>query len=229
MRPRRKYCIHRDYDGGACPEKQIRPEDAAREPANTEYCWEHRPVHQYDHDPACWSWPLPHVPDGADPWMVLANWQDDRCAICGRAEVGSVLDHDHQSGLARGWTCRTCNVQEGRSRRPLSRYARWRACPATAMLGLLLPYGGGWDNFDGQIDIWTGKTFLPDGAPDAHFWPHAVTCEIPPRASLSGVLTYQCDHPHKQWVLRATRLPMSDKAELILACLDGRRLPVDYV
>jgi recombination endonuclease VII len=69
--------------------------------------------------PACWLWPLPD-PDLDRPFgdlEAMADWQDDRCAVCGKKLKSSrmVLDHDHETALIRGYLCRGCNVKEGTS------------------------------------------------------------------------------------------------------------------
>lgn len=115
--------------------------------------------------PACWSWPLPH-PD-ADPMAefrdlppdvyqdvlrgfeatggvgeaLLSMWQDGRCAICGRTEGPAlVLDHDHQTGLARGWLCRSCNTREGQDGEAASVFGQYRERPPVAILGVGFRY-----------------------------------------------------------------------------------------
>jgi hypothetical protein len=42
----------------------------------------------------------------------LRDWQCGRCAICGchNRDDRLVLDHDHASGLVRGWLCQGCNI-----------------------------------------------------------------------------------------------------------------------
>lgn len=69
----------------------------------------------------------------------LKAWQHDRCAICWREDV-LVEDHDHESGLTRGFLCRKCNTKEGMcgsSLRLISLY-RWRH--PTSILGLTIRY-----------------------------------------------------------------------------------------
>jgi Recombination endonuclease VII len=75
--------------------------------------------------PACWTWPLPDPADVAfrlpaasqegqdDRVLLMAAWQADRCAVCGiPLPSSSVVDHDHYTGLARGFLCRSCNTYE---------------------------------------------------------------------------------------------------------------------
>lgn len=171
-----------------------------------------------DYDPVCWSWPLPEDRTGSS-WAVLGRWQGDRCAICGMVEYDRVLDHDHQTGWSRGRICHTCNVNEGTCASPQSVYARWRACPATAVLDLLIPYmfpRG--TNIHGDIEIWTGRTYLPDWAPNPNRWPHAVTCAAPPvPITKPPGLEYQCDHSHIDRIAASWECPSSNGVELIVA------------
>ena len=44
---------------------------------------------------------------------VLAEVQGHQCALCLAAGKVLVLDHDHETGLARGMLCRSCNDREG--------------------------------------------------------------------------------------------------------------------
>ncbi|RIH58131.1 hypothetical protein D3C59_37105 [Streptomyces sp. SHP22-7] len=60
-------------------------------------------------DPSCWSWPWP-IPDGPD-WERLLVWHHGRCAICGAA-ADLLQDHDHRTGLVRGYLCTGCNTRE---------------------------------------------------------------------------------------------------------------------
>ena len=89
--------------------------------------------------PACWSWPIPkkypnlsRKRDADLPPSIQAllpairkllaycpvelthqqAFHDGRCAICGRKNE-LVEDHDHNTGLFRGWLCRSCNTSEG--------------------------------------------------------------------------------------------------------------------
>jgi Recombination endonuclease VII len=66
----------------------------------------------YDRSPACWSWPPPVDSDGESPRKAMDNWQAGRCATCGHVRH-LVEDHDHETGLVRGWLCRRCNTAEG--------------------------------------------------------------------------------------------------------------------
>lgn len=61
-----------------------------------------------------------YVPDDAKVrWILMLEWADDRCAVCGRQytvtqfrKYGLVEDHDHDTGLFRGYLCRSCNTGE---------------------------------------------------------------------------------------------------------------------
>lgn len=74
--------------------------------------------------PACMSWPLPLTDDAADEFQ-MQRWQAGRCAMCDKTGSPLVLDHDHDTGLIRGYLCRSCNTQEGFGRH-LPRFIRWR-------------------------------------------------------------------------------------------------------
>jgi hypothetical protein len=116
-------------------------------------------------DPICWHWP---IPDDLENWMypqgedindrlsddaldmlmnnpesrasaILTHWQAGRCAICGR-KAHLVEDHDHITGLVRGWLCRGCNTQEGTHGVADSLFGRYRERHPTKMLGLQIRY-----------------------------------------------------------------------------------------
>lgn len=106
-----------------------------------------------DRDPACWSWPVPDDPyervlpgdiGEEREWSALGYWQSEegegRCAICGGRDSQKVLDHDHATGLARGWICRSCNGEEAHLGRPDDMFVRWRRRPAAAVLGVRFHY-----------------------------------------------------------------------------------------
>jgi hypothetical protein len=58
-------------------------------------------------------------------------FHDGRCAVCGRKKE-LVEDHDHTTGLFRGWLCRSCNTKEGMSSHPV--YVKYRQRnPATIL------------------------------------------------------------------------------------------------
>lgn len=70
---------------------------------------------------------------------ALADWQAGRCAICGRTG-DLVCDHDHATGLVRGWLCRSCNTLEGLHQGDDTIFARYRERPPAAILGLEIRY-----------------------------------------------------------------------------------------
>lgn len=87
------------------------------------------------------SWPDPRPDDD------LHTWQRGRCAMCERKLI-LVLDHDHASGLTRGYLCHRCNNLEATSTAP--EFARWRdGCNPARLHGWEEPFTGrGWQ--DGQ-------------------------------------------------------------------------------
>jgi len=45
---------------------------------------------------------------------AAASWpMPDACECCGRDDVELVFDHDHKTGLFRGWLCNRCNLTLG--------------------------------------------------------------------------------------------------------------------
>jgi hypothetical protein len=84
-----------------------------------------------------------------------------RCAICGENRRRLVCDHDHATGLVRGWLCVSCNTREGAAVGPGTVFTAYRERPPTAILGLTIRYrdpltrqyvapeparGDGWDD-----------------------------------------------------------------------------------
>lgn len=114
-------------------------------------------------DPICWRWIIPSNPDewmhsrertleeqlveqalgplASDPESkaatLLVHWQDGRCAICGHRR-DLVEDHDHATGMIRGWLCYGCNTKEGIYRDPDTLFGKYRERHPTKMLGLRL-------------------------------------------------------------------------------------------
>lgn len=97
-----------------------------------------------DVPPRCWFWPVPEDLDRTVPLVALREWQAGRCAMCGDVDA-LVEDHAHDTGLTRGWLCRSCNTREGL---PLYRdngphvFTYYRRRPPTAILGLTIVYSG---------------------------------------------------------------------------------------
>lgn len=102
--------------------------------------------------PACWFWPLPDT--GGARWASettsLFNWQQGRCAICWWQETrpearrcresGLVQDHNHATGMLRGYLCIWCNSSEGH-RTSDGRFLNYRLRPPTELLGIRFRYG----------------------------------------------------------------------------------------
>jgi len=84
-------------------------------------------------------WSLERAASGLGGESILADWQGGRCAVCGRAS-DLVLDHDHASGLVRGWLCRSCNTLEGTHREPGTIFSLYRERHPAAILGLTIRY-----------------------------------------------------------------------------------------
>ncbi|MFB7585357.1 endonuclease domain-containing protein [Streptomyces hydrogenans] len=78
---------------------------------------------------------------------VLKAWQARRCAVCGETGRRLVLDHDHATGLVRGWLCVSCNTREGLAAGPGTVFSGYRDRPPAAILGLTIRYR---DPFAGQ-------------------------------------------------------------------------------
>lgn len=100
----------------------------------------------FEQDPACWRWPKVGViaASEVEQSQILYEWHADRCAICGRAAY-LVEDHDHSTGLTRGYLCTSCNTREGiYARETEGPFAKYRERHPTAILGLRLRY---WDPF----------------------------------------------------------------------------------
>lgn len=77
----------------------------------------------------------------------LLRWQTYRCAICARYADPIQLDHDHGTGLIRGWLCERCNSAEGR-RGAEGALVLYRTVNPAALLGFRVPYSFGSQNPD---------------------------------------------------------------------------------
>ncbi|MFF9240122.1 endonuclease domain-containing protein [Streptomyces sp. NPDC014801] len=122
-------------------------------------------------EPICWSWPVPvhlagevrpptddvdqQLSSGAIEWLarnpeaqdrILREWQDGRCAICGHRR-SLVEDHDHATGLTRGYLCPGCNIQEGIYRSGDNLFSRYRKRHPATILGLQIRY---WNPIAGE-------------------------------------------------------------------------------
>lgn len=110
------------------------------------------------HPVECHGWPVTDehrersraAAECADPeesrrlaMRLLAEWQADRCAICG-AET-DCLDHDHRTGMIRGYLCQGCNTAEGMGHaEPESVFTRYRDRNPANILGIHLRYYSPW-------------------------------------------------------------------------------------
>jgi site-specific recombinase XerD len=109
-------------------------------------------------EPACWSWPIGMEaldraeaeylePARAGGLLRILLWQDGRCAVCGHRRADLVTDHDHRTGLARGFLCRSCNSFEGHDRSGGGVFQAYRQRNPASMLEVTTPY---WDPILGE-------------------------------------------------------------------------------
>ncbi len=123
--------------------------------------------------PACWSWRLPagrqverirrryqNLAGDRDcfRWLLMVEWQGDRCAICGHA-MGARFrrDHDHVSGLFRGFLCPGCNTSEGVAP-SVPRYVNYRLRNPAVIFNVKYRYAP-LDEYRGKLVPWH---LLPD-------------------------------------------------------------------
>lgn len=85
-------------------------------------------------------WSLECAASGLGGESVLVDWQDGRCAVCGKHVSDLVLDHDHATGLVRGLLCRSCNTLEGTHLEPGTIFSLYRERHPAAILGLTIRY-----------------------------------------------------------------------------------------
>jgi hypothetical protein len=77
---------------------------------------------------------------------AMTLYDQGRCAICG-LRGNPIEDHDHDTGLTRGWLCRGCNASEGLNRDPGGIYGLYRRRYPLLILGVEQRYSGwGWEN-----------------------------------------------------------------------------------
>jgi hypothetical protein len=124
--------------------------------------------------PACWRWPAPLTCTFADEDTAeefLAKWNRE-CAICGRTGV-LVKDHDHRTGMVRGFLCRSCNIKEGFSSAEVFR--RYRERNPASIFGVSIRYYSpitGYaepDTYEPNLDRAPGyalAAYLADGGED---------------------------------------------------------------
>lgn len=90
--------------------------------------------------------------EAGEETLILDRWHAGRCAICGRPAGGELVDdHDHQTGLVRGYLCRSCNTREGLDQRPVGILGKYREMPPTTILQLTIRY----------LDPYTGQYAQP--------------------------------------------------------------------
>lgn len=100
--------------------------------------------------------------------LVLENWQQDRCAICGRC-AHLIVDHDHETGLIRGMLCQSCNTRESTATGYGGPFRKYRERSPAAILGIRARY---WSPFGGwakprpklsNVDRWTDNALIGIG------------------------------------------------------------------
>ncbi len=74
-----------------------------------------------------------------DGYRYLHTWQEKRCAMCGRDGEKLYLDHCHETGLARGFLCSSCNTKE-QSQGNSIEWRIYKDFPPTTLLGLAFYY-----------------------------------------------------------------------------------------
>ncbi|MET9319204.1 endonuclease domain-containing protein [Streptomyces sp. NPDC003038] len=70
----------------------------------------------------------------------LLEWQKGRCALCDRVDRDLVCDHNHATGLVRGWLCRSCNTREGVNQEPGTIFSLYRERHPASLLGVQVRY-----------------------------------------------------------------------------------------
>lgn len=71
--------------------------------------------------------------------LLIAEFHADRCAMCGkRVADNAVTDHDHATGLVRGFLCRGCNTREGMCGAPV--FVKYRRRYPMLILGIEWAY-----------------------------------------------------------------------------------------
>lgn len=115
----------------------------------------------WERNPACWSWKIPtrtelerlrtKLPNASDEtlrWLLMAEMHRDRCAACGRSCYRSQslrTDHDHETGLVRGFLCPSCNTSEGYSRSEGGIFGMYRLLNPAMMCGVRQAYWHHWE------------------------------------------------------------------------------------
>lgn len=87
------------------------------------------------------------TPDrGMVRWYLMRKWMAGRCATCGDRSPGSLVeDHCHETGLFRGYLCRSCNTREGYSGDyPDSLFGMYRERNPATIFNIKQPYSSTW-------------------------------------------------------------------------------------
>jgi hypothetical protein len=151
-----------------------------------------RPQPLREGDPACWAWPAFNFrgdPEGDSALRAFYAWHKGRCGMCGEVPEDLVVDHDHNIGLVRGLLCDSCNKAEGRAKDPRDVFARWRAVPSAAILGLEVVYRSPQPGRAVRMPLKvTGPVYMPEWAPAHYPWPpdRARGSQPPVRPQIAG-------------------------------------------
>lgn len=91
-------------------------------------------------DPACWAWPAPESLTFRDEEQAIEflGWWNYLCAIC-EHRTKLVCDHDHRTGLVRGYLCVSCNAREGHAGND-GVFAKYRQRNPASILGIRARY-----------------------------------------------------------------------------------------
>jgi hypothetical protein len=91
-------------------------------------------------DPACWLWPLPSSWAFRDEEEAeeFLKWWNHLCAIC-ESRHDLVCDHDHRTGLVRGYLCASCNTREGHAGND-GAFGKYRERNPASILGIKIRY-----------------------------------------------------------------------------------------
>jgi len=106
--------------------------------------------------PRCIDWPTP--PTTFREWVwgdPMRIWQERRCAFCGFTDR-LCRDHDHATGLIRGYLCIGCNSAEGFAPYTHKAWQMYReGCNPANILGIEEFWGGqGVTIVKGPDDTW---------------------------------------------------------------------------
>lgn len=77
-------------------------------------------------------------------WILMIEWHQGQCAVCGTRAGRHVTDHDHETGLVRGFLCWACNVMEPNAGENSDLFAPYRERPPAVICGVACLYDSGW-------------------------------------------------------------------------------------